>query len=1217
MARNKEYEMLFKLAAQLNSNFNGTFSSAQRVLAQTQKKITELNRTQADISSYQSVQKGIEKQNEKLQMYQKQLSNTQNALAKVRSQMEATERPSQDLIKAEAELANKELTLRNRINDTQNSIADKNLRLQTMTQRLSEAGVDVNNLTGESSRLNFQLAELARQEEQAGEEARNMGNRGQDALSAIGDAMVAAGLAEGFKKIAEAMKECIDLSMQFGSTMSTVEALSGSTVQEMQSLSDQAKQLGATTVFTANEAASAMTYMGMAGWDAQDMLNGMNGVMSLASASGEDLAMVSDIVTDNLTAFGLSAKDTAHFADVLAAAATNSNTNVAIMGETFSGSAAIAGALGYSIEDVATAVGAMANAGVKGSIAGTALKNIFNGLLSGVTLTGEALGDVEFTAVNADGTMKGFSQTIDELRSYFDQMTESERVNNAMAIAGQRGYNGLLAILNTTDAEYQALSNDINNCTGAAEKMSKIKLDNLQGDVTLAKSAFDGLKMSIGELYQDDLRKLVQMGTQVLNQVNEFVKANPALVKGVLSAAAAAGSLLVAYKGFMAVKNVVTTVKSLSTALNSMSASAGAANAALAMSPKFIGGVAIAVTALVAAVTVLRECCKQIPLEQQTITSATEEQQQKVTELTAAYDSAVETYGRTSDKARALKYDLDSATEAVQAQSFSVGDLYTEIESLHSSTADLISAFDEGTGKIAEQQEEAQNLTAKMREIASSSATAAQKQALLEPIIARLNELYPELGLTVQNASDKLNTLSGSIDRAAGAKGIKAKSDAAKSSLTDLYAQQKKLQSAFEEANIVYGRASQKMAEMGGNYAGPDNLSAEAIASNWKLIGNTITGVATQAKDEWEKAGEELSYAQQDLAAINEKIKEAEQIQKEYADIVSGTSEQEVSAYDAITIATDSVTESTTALLEAYNNAYSAAFDSITGQFSLWDEAATVVPTTIDTINKGIDSQIIYWESYNDNLDILAKKSQNIEGLNDVIAGFADGSKDSVAAVAGLAQASDEQLKRFVESQSKLREEQNKASDELAKIKTNFDDNLLEITNSMESSVEKMNMSDEARKAAEDTIAAYTAGIKSGLDPAVSAAAAVANATTSALSGMDTAEIIKNMPKGYKQMTLNAYASGTDYAAPGFALVGEQGPELVAFKGGEKVIDYNATRSALSGTNNISISPSFVINSNGGNIDDGAMNEISDKIVNIVMNALDEAGIDNRRAAYV
>ena len=201
--------------------------------------------------------------------------------------------------------------------------------------------------------------------------------------------------------------DCVEGAGSFEEAMSTVKALSQANALEMAALSAEAKELGATTKFTAKESADAMGYMAMAGWDATDMLQGMDGVLQLAAASGEDLAMVSDIVTDSLSAFGLTAKDTAHFSDVLAAAATNSNTNVAIMGETFKMSASVAGALGYSIEDVAVAMGLMANSGVKGSIAGTALRNTFNGLLEGVTLTGAAFGEYEYAAVRSDGTMKG------------------------------------------------------------------------------------------------------------------------------------------------------------------------------------------------------------------------------------------------------------------------------------------------------------------------------------------------------------------------------------------------------------------------------------------------------------------------------------------------------------------------------------------------------------------------------------------------------------------------------------------------------------------------------------------------------------------------------------------------------------------------------------------------------------------------------------------
>ena len=285
----------------------------------------------------------------------------------------------------------------------------------------------------------------------------------------------------------------------------------------------KAKELGATTKFTATESAQAMTFMGMAGWDAEQMLDGMSGMLDLAAASGSDLGLTADIVTDNLTAFGMKAEDTAHFADVLAAAATNSNTSVEIMGETFKNSAAVAGALGYSVEDVSIAVGLMANAGVKGSIAGTSLKHTFEGLLEGVTLTSEAFGEVEVSAVKADGTMKSFGESVDELRGYFSQMSEAEKMLNAIEVAGKYGFNGLLAIVNSTQEDFDNLTSSINDCEGAASKMADVKMDNLSGQVTLMNSAMDALKNTLGSAYEDELKALAKAATDVLTKVNELL----------------------------------------------------------------------------------------------------------------------------------------------------------------------------------------------------------------------------------------------------------------------------------------------------------------------------------------------------------------------------------------------------------------------------------------------------------------------------------------------------------------------------------------------------------------------------------------------------------------------------------------------------------------------------------------------------------------------
>lgn len=1213
---NKQFEMLFALGAKLNSTFQGTFSSAQKVLQATQKELAALNKVNSDISSYQRQQAGLEKSKSQLQVYRDQLANTRDALQK----LSESENASVSEIKT---LKNEEVALAHKIENTELAITDKTKRLDEMQQKLADAGVDTRNLTSESERLSNEIAELAQREEQAANEAATLGINGQDAFDALGSALVASGIIAGLSKLAEAYKECVELSMEFESTMSTLEALSGANAQEMRLLSEQAKQLGATTAFTANQSAEAMTYMGMAGWNAQQMMSGMDGVIALAAASGEDLAMVSDIVTDNLTAFGLTAADTAHFADVLAAAATNSNTSVSIMGETFKGSASVAGALGYSIEDVAVMTGLMANAGVKGSIANTALKNTFNGLLKGVTLTGAALGEVEFTAVNADGTMKGLSGTVDELRGYFDQMTESEKVNNAIALAGQRGYNGLLAILNATDEDYASLTDSINNCSGAAQRMADIKLDNLQGDVTLLNSAADGLRTTLGGMYDNEMRSITQIGTEILTGINDFCEKNPALVKGIMAVVAGLGLVVGGYTTFVAIKKAKNALDVIGNALTLQSAAASTANAAAttAQATATVGAttaqtglnlamlknpaviITASIIALVGVLTALREACKLAEFEEREFNTATNEQRESVEKLTSEYENACAQYGETSDQARALKYDLDEATAALDKQTFSVSELYAEIDSLHDSTAQLTSAFSESTSEIAEQQEDAQILAAKLKQIATSSDTAAEKQAKIEPIVERLNALYPELGLTVENCADKMDTLSASIDRAAGVDTLQAKYKSAKEQYASLLAQQEKLAEASKKAEETAQQARKQYTDA----VGDGNV--------FKAAGAMILGTASDAGKALDEAEGKAATVRSDLLEVARQIAECEAAFAEYGDTVNGTSDELVSAYDAVSIAVDGVTEETTALLQAYNDAYQAAYDSVTGQYNLWTQAEKSIPTSIDTINSALSSQQDYWSGYNSNLEKLLGKTDDIDGLRDVLASFADGSTESVNAIAGMAKASDEQLKEMVENYQKTREEEEKVATSLAEIKVDLKGELDEITDSIANTIDNMNMSSNAEAAAKDTINAYIDAIRSGAGSAGSAAEIVANAVSAALSRAPQTVLKDYHGRPTAISAYDEYAEGTDYAASGWALVGEEGPELVQMRGGEKVYTAAET-SSMFGGNKITISPNFVINGSVGADTEQNLREFADQLVDMVKDALDEAGIDKRRSVY-
>ena len=349
----------------------------------------------------------------------------------------------------------------------------------------------------------------------------NVGNaepRMSKALKKIGAAVVAAFAVD---KIKDFGKACISAGMDFDSQMSTVAAISGATGEEFGILRAKAQEMGATTAFSATESAQAMEYMAMAGWKTTDITNGLAGVMNLAAASGEDLATTSDIVTDAMTAFGMSADQSTYFADVLAQTATNANTNVGMMGETFKYVAPLAGAMGYNIEDMSAAIGLMANAGIKGSQSGTSLRNIITNLASPTDTVAGAMDDLGISLTDSDGNTKSFGETLSDLRISFADLDEVQKTQYASAIAGKEGMSGLLALINSSDEDFDKLTGSIKNCTGASEKMAEIRLDNLEGDVTLFKSALEGAQIAISDKLTPVLRNLVKKATDWLPTVQD------------------------------------------------------------------------------------------------------------------------------------------------------------------------------------------------------------------------------------------------------------------------------------------------------------------------------------------------------------------------------------------------------------------------------------------------------------------------------------------------------------------------------------------------------------------------------------------------------------------------------------------------------------------------------------------------------------------------
>ena len=542
----KEYELLFKLQASLGGNFNAAFKGAINTTRQLQNTMQKLNSTTGKIDAFRKQSTALESNRQKLAQLtaehdrlQRELSQTEQPSEKLRAAMERNER---------------------QIADTTAKIEAQEARLRTLGDELSDAGVDTSRLAQENERLAKSYDRLKSGQEEL---ARLNGaiQKNNEAISktkAQLGGVIGTAAALGAALYAGPVKKAAEFQAQ----MSTVQALSGATGSDLAKLTALAKEMGATTQFTAVESGKALEYMAMAGWKTNQMIAGLPGIMNLAAASGEELGIVSDIVTDALTALGMTADDTGRFVDVLAAAATSSNTNVSGLGEAFQYVASTAGALGYTAEDLAVALGVMANSGVKGSQAGNSLKTALSRMAApttamksamdqlGISMTDEygntkslmevmknlrnSIGSVGVELVDADGNLREYEDIIAELSKTTEGLSKVQQIEAASTIFGKNAMAGMLSIVNATDADFQSLTESIYGSAGAAERMAAIKLDNLEGDITLMKSALDGLQIAIGDALLPTFRAGTQGITDFITKLTQFINENPELIQQIV-----------------------------------------------------------------------------------------------------------------------------------------------------------------------------------------------------------------------------------------------------------------------------------------------------------------------------------------------------------------------------------------------------------------------------------------------------------------------------------------------------------------------------------------------------------------------------------------------------------------------------------------------------------------------------------------------------------
>lgn len=835
------------------------------------------------------------------------------------------------------------------------------------------------------------------------------------------------------------------------------------------------------------------------------MVSGIEGIMNLAAASGEDLATTSDIVTDALTAFGLQASDSGHFADILAIASSNANTNVAMMGETFKYAAPMMGAMGYSAEDAAIAIGMMANSGIKASSAGTALRAGLVNLAKPTEQMQAAMDKYGISLTDSEGNMLSFRDLMGELREKLGGLSEAEQTAAAGAIFGKNALSGWLAIINGSEADLNKLTDAVDNCTGAAQEMANVQLDNLNGDITIMGSAFDGLKTTIGEQFIPVLRRLVQVATEVLGWADQLIQEHPALFKAISATIGVLGGLTA---GIVAVNGAIKAYQALK-AVGLFAGLAGPIGLAAGAIGLLAGGVTYFVSKANEGVTPVKDLTTAV----QDLDETVENGRQTYADASLQYQATAEMAGVYIDKLEELGESNEEGTQHSEEYMTTLGLLTEAVPELAENIDMETGAIEGGTEALR------QNTQAWLDN---------QKQASYQQF---LNDVYSGYNDVLQeNMQNELQLKRTKAEHEAASRSLAS----AEQRLTNMEEEHRRTGEALGEGYEKTKREIQQYKDQISTCEKNERNLEEAIAD-----GNSALEDQQAVIDDAKEYVEGLSEAQSDNA---------------------GSADEMASAQDEIASTVKEVMDAASELSEEYEKAYESAKKSLEGQFSLWDEAKTVTAGSTEEIISNISSQNDYYSQYNDNLAKLRDRATDIEGLDAALDSLNDGSEESAKVYATLSQANDDDLVKFVAAWQEREDQQELTAQNIAESQTGMLNDLDGFTTEVQNKIKGMDYGDDAKEAAKLTIQGYIDELNAQKGPVATAARAVAQAAMDELNNIHVPSVSSSGSGGSNS---SHHAAGTNAAPSGVSLVGENGPELVMMNGGEKVIPAPQTAEML------------------------------------------------------
>ncbi len=1020
--------------------------------------------------------------------------------------------------------------------------------------------------------------------------AESFGSRATQAVDAVSSVLAAAGISAALKEIKEGFDECVQASMDFESAITGVAKTTDLTDEELADMSDAIKAMSTEIPASTTEIAAVAEAAGQLGIQKDALLDFTRVMTMLGTATNMTAEDAATALARFANITGMSADNYDRLGAVFVDLGNNfatTESEITQMGTRLASGGKLAGLTEPQIMALAAA---MSSVGIEAEAGGTAMTQTLNAIEKAVA-TGEdslqSFADVagmsadsfaEMWNTDALGALTAFIRGLGNL----DEQGESAvLVLEDLGLTGIRQSNMLKSLAlaadqmdsavqtaNTAWDENIALTNEANKRYATTQS----KLDMMQ-------NAYNNLKVAVGDAFTPALRDAYDAGTDVLNVLGEFVQENPALVKGVATFTGVVGGATVALTAYAAISKVIKALD-IATTFGGMAG------------PIMLGVTAVA--ALAGGIVAMADAAEDRAAPSvKELTEAARDMNEALTDAKSGFDDSVGSTMATATVAEQyidrLK-ELDSVGEKTTAQQ----------QEYHGILMKLVETIPELSSYIDLENDSIDGGTAALKANTDAWVENARAQAYQN----ELSEIYAKYADVEIERAKRRAELTDAEEAAHEA--TQAYNDAL-AKQNALYAEaQKKADAYYEETGVL------RDAE----YFLGDEINAvndEVTDANIAWI-EAATHV-TNLKEAIEEDNNALSAADEEIQAVTDAYESLTEATDDSTEATENASRGQTELNTEIS----SVKERVEALQQAYQEAYKAAAESVQGQYALWQQADSIVATSASSINSNLQGQITHWQTYNDNLASLRDRAGDIEGLTEMIGSFADGSSDSVNAVAGMAAASDEELAAMVESWNKLREEQNKAAEDIADFRTGFSETMDAISGDLEATIDDMDLGTEAAEAGRATIQGFIDGATGMLPTVQSAYSQLGYAALAALSR--NMQNNNSVASSRRMSGFSRYASGTTSAETGLALVGEEGPEFVMMHGGEAVLNAADTHSAIEAMTSTSDSsvPVQVNITVEGDVNDGVMERLEtygEEFAAQVRAVIREDNINAQRGAY-